>query len=152
MRTIERSVDLPLSADAVWALLQRGETFLYVARGVLGVANPEAVRGELAVGRCVRLQLRLFHVLPAGWHELTIAAVDPVRHTIRTQERSPLLRIWNHTLSVVALDRQRSRYTDRIEFDAGPLTAVAAPLVSLFFAHRQRRWRRLARQQAVHQG
>jgi hypothetical protein len=36
-----------------------------------------------------------------------------------------------------------SRYTDRIDFDAGYLNLLLLPLVKSFFRHRQRRWRRL---------
>ena len=39
----------------------------------------------------------------------------------------------------------RTRYSDRIEIDAGPLTPLVAGYAQLFYRYRQRRWRRLAR-------
>jgi hypothetical protein len=48
-------------------------------------------------------------------------------------------------LHVEELDAGRSRYTDSIDVDAGPLTAVVAPCVGFIFSYRHRRLRRLAR-------
>lgn len=144
MRVVERTVELPLSADAVWERLLQGETFLYVARGLLGVANPGAVRGPFCAGQSVRLWLRLLHVVPAGWHDLTIERIDPVHRVMQTRERSWLLPVWNHTLTVEATEAGRSRYTDRIEFQARGSTRLAVPIVRAFFAYRQWRWQKLA--------
>lgn len=149
MRMVERTTLLPLQVDAVWKQLLLGETFLYVARGLLGVANAEAIRGPFHVGRRATLRLRAFHLVPVGEHEITVVSIDPVQHVIQTRERSWLLPVWNHMLTVAADGPLRSRYTDRIEFDAGWLTPLASPLVMAFFGHRQRRWRRLARRMAV---
>ncbi len=147
-RVVVRSTIVALPAEVVWQRLQQGETFLYVARGLLGVADPKAVYGTFQVGQTVRLRLRILHVIPAGWHELTIDSVDPQRRTMRTRERSWLLPVWNHTLSVEPVGENQSRYTDRIEFRARWFSSLAEPLVRGFFAHRQRRWRKLARETA----
>lgn len=151
MMIVERTTILPLPVDSAWKQLLLGETFLYVARGLLGVANAEAIRGPFHVGRTVTLRLWVFHLVPVGEHEITVTSIDPAQHVVQTRERSWLLPIWNHTLSVTADGPLRSRYTDRIEFDAGWLTPLAAPLVMAFFAYRQRRWRSLARRMAVSQ-
>lgn len=152
MRIVQRTTLLPLPVDAVWKQLLLGETFLYVARGILGVANAEAIRGPFHVGRTGALRLRAFHLVPVGKHEITVVSIDPVQHVIQTRERSWLLPVWNHTLTVAADGEETSRYTDRIEFDAGWLTPLAVPLVMAFFAYRQARWRRLARCMTVSPG
>ena len=50
----------------------------------------------------------------------------------------------NHSIWIEPLGAGR-RYTDRIELDAGWLTAIVAGFAALSDRHRQRRWRRLAR-------
>lgn len=143
--TVERSSVLPVDADRVWSAMCRAETFRYVCRGLLGwpalAGRTEPVReGESGTG-----WLFLFHVLPLYRHRIHVVAVDAATRTIRTEEGGGVLRAWRHTLHVEPLGAGASRYTDRIELDAGPLTAVSAAVTRGIFAYRHLRWRRLAR-------
>lgn len=64
--------------------------------------------------------------------------------TLRSQERSGLIRRWNHDIVVVADGASRCVYRDRVDIDAGPLTAVVAGYARWFYRLRQSRWRALA--------
>lgn len=139
---IERSVALPIAASTAWRLMRRTATFAFVAAPVLWVRDPLPER--FAAGESLRLRLAGPGGVPAGWHELHVESVDEDELAIQTRERSPLLRRWDHRLSVAATGPASCRYTDEVELDAGLLTALAAPLARAFFAHRQRRWRALA--------
>ena len=79
-----------------------------------------------------------------GKTRIRIASIDDDARRLRTDEGSRLLRRWEHTIEVEAIDEATSRYTDRLEIEAGGLT----PLVGLFarglFRWRHHRWRRLA--------
>jgi len=139
---IERSVALPIAAPTAWRLMRRSATFAFVAAPLLRVRDPLPER--FAAGESLRLRLAVPGGLPAGWHELRVESVDEGELAIQTRERGPLLRRWDHRLSVVATGAASCRYTDEVELDAGRLTALVAPLARAFFAHRQRRWGALA--------
>lgn len=140
---IERTLDAP--ADRVWCAMQYAGTFLYVTHGVIGVPalagrTEPFVEGESAGG-----WLWLFHVLPLSRHHIHLVELDRSTRTMRTEEHGGLLRRWDHTLHVEPLDDRRSRYVDVVVIDAGPLTAVLAPIAVRFFRYRQWRWTRLVR-------
>jgi hypothetical protein len=56
-----------------------------------------------------------------------------------------VLRRWDHDVVVERLDDDRSRYTDPVLVDAGPVTMPVAMFAWLFYRYRQRRWRKLVR-------
>ena len=89
--------------------------------------------------------MRLFGILPIGWQAIVIELpeAEGETHTLLDKGYSPLLPTWRHQISVRP-DNGGARYTDRVSFDAGALSVLAAPLIRLFFRHRQRRLRALA--------
>jgi len=58
--------------------------------------------------------------------------LDEEQRLCLLEGRSDKLRIWVHATRVEALGRGRSVCTDRIDFDAGKLNAVARPLAELY--------------------
>ena len=72
-------------------------------------------------------------------------AVDHDNHEIRTREHDPLVKRWDHRISIQARGENRAIYRDEIELDAGFLTLPVWAWTSWFYRHRQRRWRALAR-------
>lgn len=152
MRTIHLQTTLPTSADRVWRAMQSPVTFLYVCKGLFGVpalaGRPEPLRaGERGAG-----WLLAFHVIPAYRHTIEVIEVDDAQRTIRTHEHGGVLRTWNHTLRVETVDAQTCRYSDTVEIDAGPITAVVAALAVGIFRYRQRRWHKLVRRHLLPQG
>jgi hypothetical protein len=95
--------------------------------------------GEEATG-----WLLLGGVLPFSRHRIRIAELDDRERVLRSDESGGPIRSWRHDISVERLDAGRSRYTDVIHIDAGPLTAVVAGFAWAFYRARQRRWRSLA--------
>jgi len=145
VQTLTRSTTLPIPADDAWALVKRADTFRFVTRPLLGVKGtlPET----LEPGETLDLRLLAFGVVPANRHTLRLIELDDERRTARTNEHGGPLKTWNHTITVEPLGPGRCRYTDTVEIDAGRLTPIAMPLANAFFAHRQRRWRKLAGRQ-----
>jgi hypothetical protein len=89
--------------------------------------------------------LLLFGVVPVSYHHLQVREIDADAMRLVAHEWGGAVRRWEHTIWVEPLGEGRCRYTDRIEIDAGPFTAIVAGFAALFYRHRQRRWRRLAR-------
>ena len=144
-RTVHRSVVLEAADAAVWAAVQSPATLCHVAAPLLrfpGLAGRTAAWCE---GERVVTWLLLGGVLPVSRHHLEVRSIDPERRTIDTHEWGGLVRTWDHTIHIEPMDARRCRYTDRIDIDAGRLTPLVARFAEVFYRHRQRRWRRLAR-------
>ncbi|SJM33742.1 hypothetical protein BQ8482_360143 [Mesorhizobium delmotii] len=58
---------------------------------------------------------------------------------------SDFVRWWSHLISVERIAGGKTRYTDRVEIEAGPATLLISLFVRFFFWHRQHRLLRLAR-------
>jgi hypothetical protein len=71
--------------------------------------------------------------------------LDSDHHRIATQERSALVRRWDHVIEVREVDG-RTVYSDTIEIEAGLLTLPVRIFAEFFYRHRQRRWRRLCQE------
>lgn len=89
--------------------------------------------------------MRLFGILPIGWQAIVIELPEErgSTRTLRDHGYSPVLKDWDHRITV-APDNGGTRYTDSVSFSAGWLTPLAAPIIQLFFRHRQRRLKALA--------
>jgi hypothetical protein len=53
-------------------------------------------------------------------------------------------RRWDHWIAIEP-ERRGTRYTDTVHIDAGLLTPLIVAFARIFYRHRQRRWRRLAK-------
>jgi len=90
----------------------------------------------------------LFGVIPLGWQAIVITLPEPEGNSrfVRDNGYSLLIRRWDHWITIEpAGDGTCTRYTDTVHVDAGLLTPLIAGFAKVFYAHRQRRWRALAR-------
>ncbi|KQH77927.1 hypothetical protein AO501_00700 [Mycobacterium gordonae] len=145
MRTVHVETTLPTSAERVWSAMLSPATFLYVCRGLLGfpalAGRTESLRpGERGTG-----WLMAFHLIPAYRHTIEVTGVDEATGTIRTKEHGGVLKAWNHTLHVEALQANSCRYSDTVDIDAGVLTGAVAAIANGIYRYRQWRWRKLVR-------
>jgi hypothetical protein len=152
VRTVHLETILPTTADRVWPAMLSPVTFLYVCRGLFGFPALSGRSEPLRLGERGTGWLIAFHLIPAYRHTIEIVEVDDATRTVRTHEHGGVLRTWNHTLHVEALDENTCRYSDTIEIDAGPATIVVAAAATGIFRYRQRRWRKLVRQHLLAEG
>ena len=131
--------------DLVWEQVQKPALFLHVA-GPLVAFEPQGMDSFPAQWAELeyRGSMRLFGVLPIGWQAIKIRLLAPEgsTRTLVDEGYGPMLKQWSHRIEV-APEGDGTRYSDILTFDAGALTPLAAPLIRLFFAHRQRRLRKL---------
>jgi hypothetical protein len=128
----------------VWEAVKQVDTLRYVTRGLLGFRSLGPIPQALAPGDVLRVRLVFFHVIPAWTHEIRILAADDEAQRIETTEHGGAVRKWNHVITVEPAREDRTRYTDTIEIEAGPVTPIVWAYANLFYRYRQRRWRRLA--------
>lgn len=146
MRKITRSTILPAPAAEVWDRVQRSATLAHVSRPLLVFDPVDGPLPEVWSEGTYPVRMRLYGILPLGRQNIVIRhePSEPGRWRIRDAGHGPLARRWDHLITIEAVG-DRTRYTDRVEIDAGWLTLPVAAFAWLFYGHRQRRWRRLLR-------
>jgi len=94
-----------------------------------------------------RASMKLFGVLPIGWHAIVISHVPGEgQQGLIEKGYGPALRQWEHQISVLPAEAGGTRYVDHLRFDAGWLTPIAAIIIGQFFKHRHRRMAKLDEQ------
>ncbi len=117
----------------------------HVARPVLHFRpiEPDTFPEEWTEGR-YKASLWLLGVLPVGWQAIKIEP-QPMRGdvwSIRDNGHGAMIRTWDHMIEIKP-EGDGTRYADRVTIDAGVLTFFVVVFARFFYAHRQRRWRRL---------
>lgn len=145
MKIIEITTHLDAPPDRIWEEVNKPGLLLFVAHPFIRFEPveprelPDRWREEDYVFR-----MWLFGILPLGRHAVSISRPtnDGDLRELQDNGHSALIKKWDHLISVEA-DGNGTRYTDRIEIDAGFVTLAAAAFARRFFAHRQRRWQKL---------
>ncbi len=145
MRVVTVTTEFEAPAEVVWPALRTPHAFVHVASGMLRYPAAERCDRPWAVGDQLHGWTFLFGLLPFSKHRLTIESIDDEERRIVSDESGGLVRRWHHEIELTRIDDARSAYLDRIEIDAGVMTWLVAAFAHVFYRHRQRRWRRLAR-------
>lgn len=89
--------------------------------------------------------LRFLGLLPLGrqWIVTSTEASNDGVFRLRDNGHGTLVKQWDHLITVEPLDDDHCRYTDQVSIEAGLLTPLAYLYARAFYAHRQRRWRKL---------
>ena len=142
--TIIKTSVLPASAEVIWEKLQTLSSLRYVAAPF---ATFEPLDGSKHLiwkcGEIFKLNLRLFGIIPFGIHSIQIISLDQETLTICSKEHNPHIMIWNHRIRLEPIDGGHTRYTDWVEIDAGRKTSLVRIWARIFYAHRQRKWKKL---------
>jgi hypothetical protein len=144
------STILQCSAAAAWREVVKPSTLLRVATPLAVIrALPDAPFPEAWSQGTYRCRSRLFGLVPTGTRRIVLERVDPARREIQSRESDPLVRRWDHLIRLAPADPADpdgpTLYTDTIDIEAGALTPLVWLFAALFYRHRQRRWRSLAR-------
>ncbi len=144
MKSIAVHTNLNAPADAVWATVRRPAAFVHAAGPILRYPRAERHPAPWETGEKLIGWLFLFRVIPILRYTIEIVEIDHASMTLLTEEHGGLLRTWRHTIVVEPLAEDRCRYEDRVDIEAGVLTAVVAGFARVFYRYRQRRWRKVA--------
>jgi hypothetical protein len=141
---------LDAAPERVWAELQRPALLEYVAAPLVAFepVHPESFPERWEEGE-YRVSTALFGVVPLGEQSIRISKprVDDAEgdrfYQLRDDGTGRLARVWDHLVSVRETPDGKTVYTDEIEVDAGVLTPLVWSFATVFYHHRQRRWRKL---------
>lgn len=142
---VQRTSVFPAGRDAVYQKLRQLSTLQAVAAPY---ATFEPVNGAATaweVGGTSAYRFRLFGVIPFGTHTIHIVRFGP--DGISSREGNEHVPVWNHDIRLRPLYDGRTEYTDRVEIRAGWKTFFAWLWAEAFYAHRQRKWIRLLREE-----
>lgn len=154
MALVEVSTHLPLSPDAVWALVMKPAVLEAVSAPLLRFVPRKAPFPDRWEPGEFQMGVKLFGLVPLDDQIVGIefqpcdpaagsyALRDNGRACARDGGPGGLIRRWDH-LMLIEPERSGTRYTDRVEVGAGALTPLAAAFARILYSHRQRRWRKL---------
>lgn len=88
----------------------------------------------------------LFLVIPVWKRKIYLERIDDKDMQIQPRESGEIgLRKWDHLIMIEETVDGRTMYTDIVEIDAGIFTLPYYLFASVFYRHRQSRWRNLAK-------
>ncbi|WP_067690163.1 hypothetical protein [Erythrobacter sp. AP23] len=130
----------------VWDLVRRSDTLDFVASPILAFHPHDGAFPETWAGGRYRASLRLFGIIPLGSQTIGIEFPEGAEGMVlRDNGSGHLAKTWDHWIFIRPAPGGRTHYTDRIDVAAGILTPFVLAFARFFYAHRQRRWRRLLR-------
>ena len=138
MMIVQKTSVFPASRETVFRKLQQLKTLQYIAKPF---ASFEPVGEEMrvwAVGSTSSYRFKLFGFIPYGTHTIHIIRFD--EDGVSSREGNEHVPVWNHDISLVPIDQEHTRYTDRVEIWAGWKTVFIWLWTNAFYAHRQRKW------------
>jgi hypothetical protein len=144
---VDVSTVLDCSAAKVWSEVQKSALLLHVIWPLARMSTsalPDLPK-RWRQGQKVHCRVYVFGIIPIGVRELNFETIDQNGCRIVTHESDPLVRSWNHTITITPFGPNRSKYRDVIDIDAGHLTGLVWAWTNWFYRHRQRRLRALTK-------
>ncbi len=133
-------------SDKIWQLLLTSGLTEYLSWPFLSFSpiDHQNLPALWTEAQPVLVRLRLFDVIPLGWHNIRVEKIDHAERIIKTQETGQFIPLWNHTIKLQPAEENQTVYMDTIDLYAASQTSVISSLVGWFMRYRQARLRRLA--------
>lgn len=146
MRVVVESV-FPCDADRAWDAVQTSALLCEVTAPLVTIRAAEGERLPVRWehGSTLRVRSSLFGTIPLGTRTISFERIDPVARELQSRESDPLIRRWDHLVTIRPIAAGRCRYRDEIVIEAGWLTLGVWLFAQWFYRHRQRRWKRVAK-------
>lgn len=143
--TVTLTTTINANSQTVWNRVKKKSLLMHVmkpmARFVMedddGLDN--WVEGKTYTGKSY-----MFLIIPVGKRRIRLEEINENKKYIQSREHGEIgLKKWDHLITIEPASDNTTRYTDKIKIDAGILTLPYFLFASLFYRHRQRRWRKL---------
>ena len=137
---------LRCAPERAWQEVQTPRLMGYVARPLVQFApiTPERFPDTWLEGRYL-VRMRLFGIFPSGTQWIVIRRAAGPEYELFDDGHGELITQWRHHITLRRTPEGFTHYTDTVDLKAGWLTAGMGLYAHLYFRHRQRRWRRLVR-------
>ncbi len=139
------STTIKAHENKMWGELQKVSSLMHVASPLLKIKprKNHTLPEKWILEKQYQLKLSLFGIIPLGDHFINVVEINHKNKMIVTNEHSKLVKVWNHVIKIVPIDKQQILYTDEIEIRAGLLTVSIWLFAHIFYRHRQRKWKKL---------
>ncbi|NLI62143.1 MAG: hypothetical protein GX362_01860 [Methanosarcinaceae archaeon] len=144
-KTVVKTSVFQANKEEVFSKLQKMETLQYIAAPYVSFVPENGLKHtEWKEGAVFSFRIYLFGKISLGIHKIHVITFDKDLG-ISTRENNKHIPIWNHKifLEPVKDKKTKTRYTDVVEIGAGRKTALVALWAKVFYAHRQRKWKKL---------
>jgi ligand-binding SRPBCC domain-containing protein len=144
------STIIALPPEEVWQRVQTPQLLQHIAAPLIHftIIDPPAL-SLFADGDRFLVGLKIFGVLPYGkqWivPTLHLPSDGAWPKKLRDNGHSALISKWDHWITVEPNGHGNTLYRDEVEIKAGLLTPLIWLFAHIFYRHRQRRWRALAK-------
>lgn len=144
MARIALTTHLAASPDRVWHYVQRSALLDHIAAPMIRFKPRDGAFPEQWADGHYTAMMLLSGILPLGQQTIGIEFPPPKGETLilRDNGYGSLIKRWDHWIFVEP-EGGGTRYTDRVDIEAGILTPFVALFARLFYGHRQRRWKKL---------
>jgi hypothetical protein len=147
---VSRSTHIALEPETVWAEVQTAGLLQHIAWPLVRfIPVDEAAFESFQPGGRYQVKLRLFGMIPFGtqWIVSSLHEADGTQwpKRLRDDGYSALISKWDHWITVAPDKDGGTRYSDEVDVSAGALTPFIWAFAQIFYWHRQRRWRGLAK-------
>lgn len=143
-KTIVKTSVFPAGRSDIFHKLQELRTLQFIA-SPYATFTPVDDGSENMIweeGRTFSFKFKLFGFIPFGVH--TIKVIDfSEQNGIYTHEGNPSVPLWNHRITLKTITEASTLYTDEVEINAGWKTNFVYLWAKAFYAHRQRKWKKL---------
>ena len=143
MLTVKKSSVFPAAKDEIFRRLQKLKTLQYIAHPYAtfkSVDDTEELTWQ--EDSAFAFHFKLFALIPFGVHTIKVIQFD-IEKGIYTQEGNKHVPVWNHKIILEKINENTTKYTDIVEIQAGWKTLLVYLWANCFYAHRQRKWKRL---------
>lgn len=145
---VERTSIFNASPERIWQEMLTTRLLHYVASPVIKFIPVHSELPSMWKEGEYLVDMRLFSFIPFGRQSIVITSPSQAEkeghlYVMLDDGRGQIIRQWWHFITVDSAEHGKARYTDRIDLRAGILTPFIWLFTSLFFWHRQSRWKRL---------
>lgn len=137
---VKISTDLACPAIDAWQTVIQSATLSYVA---LPLAKIEASRASFPKNwiqaQTIYCKSYLFGFIPVGERTIYFERVDSAEKEIQSRESDPLIRRWDHLITVKPTSKSSCTYCDEVVIEAGLMTFFVWAWANWFYRHRQKR-------------
>ena len=147
---VSRSTVIDITPDVVWSEVQAARLLVHIAWPLMRfVPVGDEPLEHFKPGGRYQVKLGLFGMLPFGkqWIVTSVHLPDTGEWPKRLRDNgySALIDKWDHWITITPDAGGGTLYSDDVEISAGIMTPLIWAFAQVFYRHRQRRWRGLAR-------
>ena len=144
---VRKTSVFPAKRDVIFEKLQHLETLQAVAAPYASFTPvTENAEPVWRVGGVSSYRFKLFGIVPFGTHTIRIERFD--MDVIQSRERNEYVPVWDHKITLRDKGKE-TEYTDEVKIQAGWKTAFIWLWAEAFYAHRQRKWVKMLKENQI---